>query len=374
MALQTFATTEARLAVSVIIAVSGVVAASVLFPRLLEWTAETVRTQLERAAADSPLTAVEEAVTWPFPLGLVTRIVQSGILLAVGLALLVVWGYLGVAEGAVDLLVAAVPYVFRLLLTAGLLASAVVGTRVLETKIEEYTVNSDHINKHQQGIVFRVLQLTMLVAIGFAALSLWQVNLGGLLIGAGFLGIVFGMAARQTLGALIAGFVLMFSRPFEIGDWIEVNDREGIVTDITIINTRLRSFDGEEVVMPNDAVSKGTVVNRTRRGRLRIRTDVGIDYDADVDRAEELALEVMESIDNVAPGPKPQVIPKALDDSAVTLELRYWITDPSAHKKWQTKQAVVRNVKAAFDEAGVDIPFPQRTVDYRADADRPADD
>ena len=77
----------------------------------------------------------------------------------------------------------------------------------------------------------------------------------------------------------------------------------------------------------------------------------------------------MESVEAVAPGPKPTVVPEALDDSAVTLELRYWILNPSAHKKWQTKQAVVRRVKATFDDHGVGIPFPQRTVSNRHDAD-----
>lgn len=363
--LETFVTTEARLAVSVAIAIGGVVAASILLPRVLQRVVDTLDRTLKAADEESPLTTFDEAVSWSFPLGLVTRATQLGIVVAVVLSLLVIWGHLDVARTAAELLLAAVPYAVRILLTIGLLASGVVGTRILEQKVEQYTVSSDHVTKHQQGIVFRVLQLTMLVAIGLAALSLWEVNLGGLLIGAGFLGIVFGMAARQTLGALIAGFVLMFSRPFEIGDWVVFDDVEGIVTDITIVNTRLRSFDGEEVVMPNDIVSNGTIVNRTRRGRLRIRTDVGIDYDADIDRAEEIALEAMESIDRVAPGPKPQVVPKALDDSAVTLELRYWIKDPSAHKKWQTKQAVIRNVKATFDEAGIEIPFPQRTVGSR---------
>jgi len=252
--LEAFATTEARLAVSVIIAIGGVVTAYLVFPRLLERLVGTIDRQLKGADEESPLTVLDEAVNWSFPLGLVTRAVQMIVVVAISLSLLIIWGHLDIARTAADLLFSAVPYAVRLLLTIGLLAAGVVGTRVLEEKVEEYTVSSDHINKHQQGIVFRVLQLTLLVAIGLAALSLWDVNLGGLLIGAGFLGIVFGMAARQTLGALIAGFVLMFSRPFEIGDWIAVNDQEGIVTDITIINTRLRSFDGEEVVMPNDRV------------------------------------------------------------------------------------------------------------------------
>ncbi len=88
------------------------------------------------------------------------------------------------------------------------------------------------------------------------------------------------MAARQTLGSLLAGFMLMFARPFEIGDWVEIEEKEGIVTDISIVNTRIQTFDGEYVMIPNDTVGGSTIVNRSRKGRLRLEVDVGIDYDA----------------------------------------------------------------------------------------------
>lgn len=368
--LEGLATTETRLAVSVILGIAAMVVAYLVLPKLIQRGVESIDQKLDNADEDSYLTTIDEAIPWSFPTGIVTRGFQTIIVIAVTLSLLIIWGYLEFARIAAGVLLDAVPYAVRILLTLGLFGAAVIGTRVLETKIEEFTVASDHVNQHQQGVVYRVLQVTVFGAVGLAALSLWDINLGGLLIGAGFLGIVFGMAARQTLGALIAGFVLMFSRPFELGDWVLINDVEGIVTDITIINTRLRSFDGEEVVMPNDTVSDGTIINRTRRGSLRIRTDVGIDYETDIDTAEELAISAMESVNRVAPAPKPQVIPKSLDDSAITLELRYWIKNPSAHKKWQTKQAVIRQVKESYDENGIDIPYPQRTLSSREERDR----
>ena len=381
LALEGLATTEARLAVSAIVAVVAIIVATVVLPRVIRRIVDAVDHQLETADEESFATAVDEAVQLPFPTRLVVRTLQTGITVVVALVLLIVWGYLDVARLVAAVLADALPILGRLLLSIGLLAAGIVGTRVLETELESMTADSEFVNQHQQGVLYRVLQITVFTAVGLAALSLWDFNLGGLLVGAGFLGIVVGMAARQTLGSMIAGFVLMFSRPFEIGDWVVIGDEEGIVTDITIINTRLRSFDGEEIVMPNDAVSDGTVVNRTRRGRLRLRTEVGIDYEADIEQAEQLAVEAMEAVDSVAPGPKPQVVPTAFGDSAVVLELRYWIRDPSARKKWQTKQAVVRTVKQRFDDAGVDIPYPHRTLDSRpgfavsgaANASDPAD-
>ncbi len=370
-AFESVVTTEARLAVSAALLVGGAVVAGLLLPRIILRAVTVAQRGLADAEDGTIVAAVSGTVGISFPSRLAIRTGQALVATTVATLLLLVWGYVSLAGRIVSAGITVLPVIGRATLTAGLLLAGVVGTRVLHGRLKSHTESSNAVNQHQQGVIYRVLQVTIFSAVGLAALSLWGVNLGGLLVGAGFLGIVIGMAARQTLGAVIAGFVLMFSRPFKIGDWVVVDGEEGIVTDITIINTRLRSFDGEEIVMPNDAVSDSTVTNRTKRGQLRIRTEVGIDYDADIDRAEELAQEVMESVDAIAMAPKPQVVPTGFGDSAVILELRYWIRSPSARKRWLTTRAVVRAVKSRYDEAGITIPFPQREVSSRADGVQP---
>jgi len=362
--LETVSTTEARLAVSVAIVVVAAVVA-VVVPLVVRRSVDTVGRRLRESDAGTLLEIVDDLLNLPFPRRAVVRTVQSGLVLVASLALLVLWGYESVASSLLTVLATALPYAVRILLTIGLLGGAVVGTRYLEQRLDEWLADANYVTAHQEGVVFRVLQVTIFVAVGLAALSLWQVDLGGLLVGAGFLGIVMGMAARQTLGSLIAGFVLMFSRPFEIGDWVQVGDHEGMVVDITIINTRLRSFDGETVVLPNDHVSSATVVNRSKRNRLRLRLEVGVDYETDLEHAESVAIEAMEAVDDVAPAPKPQVIPTAFDDSAITLECRFWIRQPNAHKKWTTIQSVVHELKAAYDREEIGIPYPQRELSAR---------
>jgi len=132
----------------------------------------------------------------------------------------------------------------NVVLAVVLLASAYAVTDFLGGVIREISAESTVLTDHQRrgdpaarpdiGVHLRA----------FVVVGLFTDNVGGLLVGAGFLGIVVGMAARQTLGAILAGFVLMFSRPFEVGDWVEIGDHEGTVTEISIMSTRLRSFDG----------------------------------------------------------------------------------------------------------------------------------
>jgi len=249
----------------------------------------------------------------------------------------------------------------------------IVGTHVLirfaKRLLAEIQGSSHAVSEHQREVTLRLTQVILWSLAIIVILGVWDFDLSGLLVGAGFLGIIVGMAARQTLGAMLAGFVLMFARPFEIGDWVEVGDEEGIVTDITIVNTRIQTFDGEYVMIPNDVVSGNTIVNRTRKGRLRLEVEVGVDYDADVGYASKVAKAAMGEVDEVLTVPTPQVVTKRFDDSAVVLGLRFWIDKPSARRKWRARTDVIQNAKEAFAENGIKIPFPQRELMGREETD-----
>ncbi|AFK20433.1 mechanosensitive ion channel family protein [Haloferax mediterranei ATCC 33500] len=253
----------------------------------------------------------------------------------------------------------------RVSLSAAFLVGAYVLTSVLGRFIKEIASTRPEISDHQREIIYRLAQVTTYLVATAVVLGIWEVNLGGLLVGAGFLGIVVGMAARQTLGALIAGFVLMFSRPFEIGDWVEVGNHEGIVTEITVVNTRIQTFDGEFVMIPNDVVSSESLVNRSRKGRLRLDIDVGVDYETDLDHAASVAQAAVEELDEVLSVPKPQVVAKQFGDSAVVLGVRPWIDRPSARRRWRARTAAIGAIHEAFADENITIPFPQRELSGR---------
>ena len=364
-ALAGLGSTEARLAATVILAAATVTTAIVFAPRVVRTVHRFIR---EQVLNNERMPVAVSEFDWHVPTALLVGLVQLAVALAAGLALLVVWGLTDLAVVTVGLLLGAIPRVAQLIVTVGIVGGALIGIDVLEARLDEYAAESEALNQHQQGIVFRLLQLSVLVAAGVAGLSVWGISLDGLLVGAGFLGIVIGTAARTTIGSLIAGFVLMFSRPFELGDWVEVDGDEGIVSDITIINTRIRNQHGEVIVIPNERVANATVTNRTRLGRLRLSVDVGVDYDVEVDRAEQILSEALADVDRILSTPDPQVVPKTLGDSAVVVECRFWIDHPSAARRSMAKAAVVRELKAALDAADVKIPFPQRELTGREES------
>lgn len=250
-----------------------------------------------------------------------------------------------------------------LFLFLGAWGSTVFVRRVVGVVFEEH----DTFSRHQREVTYYVTQIAIYLFAIVASVAVWGIDLGDILLGAGFLSVVLGLAARQTLASVLAGFVLLFGRPFDIGDWVAVEDQEGIVTDVSIFNTELRTFNGEYLVLPNDVVTSRSVVNRSRRGRLRVDVEVGVDYDTDLEEARGLAVGAVGDLDSEAirEYPEPAAVYTRFGDSAVVLEVRFWIDEPTARRRWSARTSVITAVKSAFDDAGISIPFPQRALSGR---------
>lgn len=370
--LEELATTEGRLVVSAGLFLFAL-AFVVVTPRIVRWGGKRIRRRFPDGRTANAVDVVSEYIPRTVS-GVLLRVLQLSVVGGAVIALMIVWGQVEIALSALSFVFVTLPVFGQVTITGVIFLLAYIASDLFEQTIRDLSEEAEQITDHQQEVVTRVGNLTVFVFAVGATLTLWGLNLSGLLVGAGFLGIVVGMAARQTLGSMIAGFVLMFSRPFTIGDWVEVGEKEGIVTEITIMNTRMRNFDGESIVIPNDIVSNHAVVNRSEQGHLRLRLDVAVDYESDPGRAEEVALEAMSTVDSVAASPPPAAVPTEFGDSAVVLELRFWIDRPTPPRKWRATREVVHSVKQSFDEEGIKIPFPQRELSNRSSRDRMSED
>nr|WP_256402800.1 mechanosensitive ion channel family protein [Halorubrum salinum] len=361
------ATIEARLAVTAGILLVTAAVGWLLLPRIVRAGKRVVAGWLERfldGRGEQSIETLREAVPVSFGLRILVGLLQLALFALAAVAILALWGRFSIVVAVLPVAENAVVVGTRAALSVLLVGGAYVASDVLAEYVSDLSDDSDRITAHQEQLLTRIMQVGLLVIAGITILGIWGINLGGLLVGAGFLGIVLGMAARQTLGSLIAGFVLMFSRPFEIGDWVEIGDEEGFVTDITIMNTHMRNFDGEYVVVPNDLVSQQAITNRSREGRLRIHMEVGIGYDDDPEEASEIAEAVLTEIDTIANNPSPYVIPSGFGDSAILLDLRFWIDPPTPQARWRSKATAVEEIQRRFAEADISIPYPQRTVSF----------
>lgn len=209
----------------------------------------------------------------------------------------------------------------------------------------------------------RLARLLMILAAGLLALSVAGVPVGAALAGVGIAGLAIAFALQSILENFVAGILLIIRKPISHGEQVRIGEHEGTVDDIDLRVTRLIDYDGEQVVIPNGEVFKAVIVNLTRRGRRRTRVVVGIDYRDDHDAAGGLLEEAVGTVAAVLDSPAPQARCIEMGESSVNFEIRYW-TAPDIGTVVDAQDRVLRAVKSAIEGAGMQIPWPIRTLSF----------
>jgi small conductance mechanosensitive channel len=211
--------------------------------------------------------------------------------------------------------------------------------------------------------------LWIILVVGYAHLIPSLRSLGtALLAGASIVSIVIGLAAQNTLGNLIAGIALLIYRPFRVGDRIQVmaptGVETGIVETVTLGFTVIQTIDNRRVVLPNSQASSQTTVNLTSvDARIMAAVPIGIAYNADINRAREILLEIAHAHSEVVETIGCPVI--QLGASSVTLSVRAWCGDVLAARNFEWD--VYEQAKARFDQAGIEIPYPYQNIIVKGD-------
>ncbi|SDJ91467.1 mechanosensitive ion channel family protein [Natronorubrum texcoconense] len=209
---------------------------------------------------------------------------------------------------------------------------------------------------------FGVLFFGVAVAFGFAGFGNFLVSMAGI-AAAGALAI--GLAMQNVIANFVAGVFIYTDKPFRIGDWIEWDDGtySGTVEDISLRVTRVRTFDNELLTVPNSALTDSVLKNPVDGGKLRLKFVFGIGYGDDIEEATEIIVDEAERHPDIMDDPAPSVRLTELGDSDVGLQSRFWIENPSRADFVRTRGEYVTAVKERFDEEGIDIPYPVRTLE-----------
>ena len=213
-----------------------------------------------------------------------------------------------------------------------------------------------HFDRALVDMLLSVFRFALLVFAVIMAASQLGINVGAALAGLGVVGLTIGFAAKDSLGNIMAGFLIFWDKPFHVNDWITLDDKYGQVCEITMRTTRLRTLNNTWVIVPNEAVINRTLVNHSTKGNVRLQVPVGIAYKESIDSAREAILRAVKRIEKVLGDPAPGVVVAALGDSSVDLIVHAWIADAGDEKPTHFK--IVEAAKKALDEAGIEIPFP----------------
>ncbi|MEC8825366.1 MAG: mechanosensitive ion channel domain-containing protein [Verrucomicrobiota bacterium] len=181
----------------------------------------------------------------------------------------------------------------------------------------------------------------------------------------GAAGLAIGLALKDSLQNFAAGVMLIIFRPFKTGDFIQAGGAEGVVENVHIFSTTMRTPDNREIILPNGDIFGGKIVNNNARGTRRIDLVIGVGYDDDLRKAKQVLEGVLAVEERLLKDPEPLIAVGELGASSVDILVRPWVktTDYFA-----TKCALTENIKLALDDAGISIPFPQMDLHLNQDA------
>ena len=211
--------------------------------------------------------------------------------------------------------------------------------------------------------------LLFVVVLSAVAIVFPSVKPVDLLAGLGFFSLAVGFAFQDILENVLSGVLLLFRQPFQSGDQIEVQDRAGTVEAITIRETRIRTYDGQLILIPNRDVYKSVIRVQTHFDQRRVAFVAGIAYENDAAEACEVIAASLASVEGVAAEPAPEALVQSLGVSTVDIEVRFWATARQHDSRLVQHRAIVA-VKRALDEAGIEMPADivalQATPSFRA--------
>jgi small-conductance mechanosensitive channel len=239
-----------------------------------------------------------------------------------------------------------------LILVVGLIAARIVSN--ISGKVTSSRFGS-HIGTVTKNIVLYVFVLSTI----FAFLGTFDIDLTGVLATAGIVGIAIGFAAQTSVSNIISGFFLIADKPFEIGEAIDIDGQSGHVLDIGLMSTRIRTFDNRYLRLPNSMVANARIVNLSRYEIRRLDIQVGIAYKEKISKAIEALDKVIKSNEKILLEPDPLINITRFGDSSIDFEIRVWIQRSDL---FTVRSELIMSIKEAFDEAGIEIPFPHRTV------------
>ncbi len=209
------------------------------------------------------------------------------------------------------------------------------------------------------SFVSSLVRYGILVFAVIAALAKFGVQTASFVAVLGAAGLAVGLALQGSLSNFAAGVLILIFRPFNVGDFVTIGGASGTVVLIGIFTTTLHSPDNQKIVVPNSAVTAGTIVNVTANETRRVDLRASIGYGDDIGKAKEVLEGIVAAHPKVLADPAPVVRVVELGESSVDFVVRPWVNTPDY---WDVYFDLTRAIKEEFDKAGICIPFPQRDV------------
>ena len=236
---------------------------------------------------------------------------------------------------------------------------------VFARRLEKKLVNGKHkVDKTLAVTLVYVIKWVLRILVVVCLVGYLGIDTSGLTALITSLGVCAGLAVNGALSNLAGGVLILITRPFRVDDFIEAQGYSGVVEDIRIVNTRLRTGDNKVIYIPNGALSSGTIVNYSLKDIRRVDFTFSIGYGDDFEKAKNIVLDLFKAHELILDDPAPMVRVSEHGASSINLVARAWVNNGDY---WTVNFDMLERVKKAFDEEGIEIPFNQLDVHVKND-------
>ena len=209
------------------------------------------------------------------------------------------------------------------------------------------------------SFVGNLLYFGIMTFVCIAALAKLGVQTASFIAVLGAAGLAVGLALQGSLANFAAGVLLIIFKPFRVGDFIEGGGISGVVEEVGIFTTEMRSPDNKKIIVPNNKMTSDSIVNYSAKDTRRVDIVAGVSYGDDLDKVKRVLQEIVAADERVLPEPAPVIAVLELAESSVNLVVRPWV---KTSDYWDVYFAMQEQIKKRFDAEGISIPFPQRDV------------
>lgn len=250
------------------------------------------------------------------------------------------------------------PYIPKLIIALIVLAVGWVISNAL-SKIIMKIIKKFKIEQSVQSFIHSFLNISLKLLVVITFLAFLGINISAIITAVGAAGVAVALALQSNLSNVASGLIILVTRPFKVGDYIQYEDMSGTVTDIQIMFTHLNTNDNKVVVIPNSNLTANKVVNYSTEDKRRVDLNISISYDNDFEKGKAIIRSVVEACDMVYDDPAPIIRLGEHGANALIIHVRVWC---SAENYWDVFYDLTEGIKHSFDDNGIVIPYNQLDV------------
>ncbi len=204
-----------------------------------------------------------------------------------------------------------------------------------------------------------IIYYALLIVVILTALEQVGVQTTSFIAILGAAGLAIGLALKDSLSNFASGVMIVFFKPFKIGDFVTAGGISGVVTEIHLFNTEFKTGDNQKILVPNASITSGSITNVNAHDKRRVDLVIGVSYEDNIKKVKELLTSIVASHEKILQEEANKIAVSELADSSVNFIVRAWVNTPDY---WDVRFDLIESIKTKFDEANITIPYPQTDV------------